>query len=130
MKEIEISILQNSFYKNSIKAEIPTKIFNKFNYFKKTDINDDAISTFWRLFSNYAHSEYISIIHYMAIWGDIEKKKQILDFCYEFLIFINLKLKKNIQFLFIEDKLFQIDIWIERDFINFERDFLISVNKL
>lgn len=126
LEKTRILIQQNSYFKSLKKNKIPTKIFEISSYFTQTDINNDAISTFWRLFSNYAHSEYISIINYIAICNDIKKKELILNFCSEFLIYINLKLKKNIQILFKEKSEFIQPKILEVIFDDFEDNFLAS----
>ena len=126
LEEIKSLISQNLFYKKLNPKNFPIKIFDKIKYFEKTDINNDAISTFWRLFSNYAHSEYISIINYITIKNDSVKEKLILDICSEFLIYINLKLKKNIQILFKEKSDFFQPLFLEVIFDDFEDNFLAS----
>ncbi len=119
-------IQQNSYFIKLNSKKIPTKIFEISSYFTQTDINNSAISTFWKLFSNYAHSEYISIINYITIKNDSIKEKLILDFCSEFLIYINLKLKKNIQILFKEKSEFFQPLFLEVIFADFEDNFLAS----
>ncbi|MGS0748611.1 hypothetical protein [Halpernia sp. GG3] len=125
---LQSEIKLNEYFIDEKIKKIPTKIFDKVSYFDKTDLNEESFVTFWRLFSNYAHSEYISLIHFIDIDSDNVKLNHVLNFCEDQIIYLNCKLKINLENNFKKWIGNRINNSLNNDLKKFEEDLLIKIN--
>lgn len=57
---------------------IPAKIHSWFELFDYSKISNNLFFEYWKLYSNYAHSEYISIIHLQEVYKNVDLMNFVL----------------------------------------------------